>query len=41
MAARHEGWITELMSGLKEEERATLMALLSTMKRGLKAPEQP
>jgi DNA-binding MarR family transcriptional regulator len=41
MAARHEGWITELMGGLKEQERATLMALLSTMKRGLKAPDQP
>jgi DNA-binding MarR family transcriptional regulator len=41
MAARHEGWITELMGGLKEQERATLIALLSTMKRGLKAPEQP
>ena len=41
MAARHEGWITELMAGLKEEERATLMALLSTMKRGLAAPAQP
>jgi DNA-binding MarR family transcriptional regulator len=39
MAARHEGWITELMGGLKEQERATLIALLSTMKRGLKAPD--
>jgi DNA-binding MarR family transcriptional regulator len=38
MAARHEGWITELMGGLTEQERATLMTLLSTMKRGLKAP---
>ena len=41
MAARHESWITELMGGLKEQERATLIALLSTMKRGLKAPDQP
>ena len=41
MAARHEGWITELMGGLKDQERATLIALLSTMKRGLKAPDQP
>jgi DNA-binding MarR family transcriptional regulator len=41
MAARHEGWITQLLGGLKEQERATLIALLSTMKRGLKAPEQP
>jgi len=41
MAVRHEGWVTELMGGLKEQERATLIALLSTMKRGLKAPDQP
>ena len=41
MAARHEGWIIELMGHLDEHERATLMALLSTMKRGLAAPEQP
>ena len=41
MAARHEGWITELMSALEEHEKAALMALLSTMKRGLAAPAQP
>jgi DNA-binding MarR family transcriptional regulator len=35
MAARHEAWIIELMGGLGEDERAALMALLSTMKRGL------
>ena len=35
MAARHEGWIVELMSGLDEAERTALMALLSTMKDGL------
>jgi len=41
MAARHEAWVTQLLGGLKEQERAALIALLSTMKRGLKAPEQP
>jgi len=41
MAARHEGWITELLGGLQESERASLIALLSTMKRGLRAPDQP
>lgn len=41
MAARHEGWIIELMGGLKEQERTTLITLLSTMKRGLVAPDQP
>jgi DNA-binding MarR family transcriptional regulator len=35
MAARHEAWIIELMNGLQEHERTALMALLSTMKRGL------
>ena len=39
MAARHEGWIIELMAGLQEHERAVLMALLSNIKRGLGAPE--
>jgi len=39
MAARHEGWIIELMSGLQENERATLMATLSTLKRGLSAAD--
>ena len=38
MAARHEGWITELMQPLEEHERAALMALLATLKRGLNAP---
>jgi DNA-binding MarR family transcriptional regulator len=41
MAARHEGWIIELMGEIDEHERATLMALLSTMKRGLQGPGQP
>jgi DNA-binding MarR family transcriptional regulator len=41
MAARHEGWIIELMSGLGEDERTALMTLLSTMKRGLNAPDKP
>lgn len=40
MAARHEGWIVELMSGLDEAERTALMALLSTMKRGLAGPDK-
>jgi DNA-binding MarR family transcriptional regulator len=40
MASTHEGWITELMAGLTEHERTTLMTLLSTMKRGLQAPDQ-
>ncbi|MGX4643121.1 MarR family winged helix-turn-helix transcriptional regulator [Massilia sp. SYSU DXS3249] len=39
MASKHESWIIELMRGLGEQERATLMALLSNMKRGLGAPE--
>ncbi|MFC5478732.1 MarR family winged helix-turn-helix transcriptional regulator [Massilia suwonensis] len=39
MAARHEAWIIELMSGLQEDERAALMATLSTLKRGLSALE--
>jgi DNA-binding MarR family transcriptional regulator len=41
MASAHEGWITELMGGLQEPERATLFALLSTLKRGVNAPDQP
>ena len=41
MAARHEGWIIELMSGLGEDERTALMTLLSTMKRGLGGPDKP
>jgi DNA-binding MarR family transcriptional regulator len=40
MAARHEAWIVELMNGLQEHERTALMALLSTMKRGLGGPAQ-
>jgi DNA-binding MarR family transcriptional regulator len=40
MAARHEAWIIELMNGLQEHERTALMALLSTMKRGLGGPAQ-
>ena len=40
MAARHEGWIVELMAGLQEDERATMMAMLSTLKRGLSGPDQ-
>jgi DNA-binding MarR family transcriptional regulator len=39
MAARHEAWIRELLQGLGEQERATLFGLLSTMKRGLAAPD--
>jgi DNA-binding MarR family transcriptional regulator len=35
MAARHESWIVELMAGLQEDERTTMMAMLSTLKRGL------
>ena len=41
MAAMHEAWIRELMAGLTEGERTALLNLLSTMKRGLGAPEQP
>ena len=40
MAARHEAWIIELMAGLDASERAALLALLSTMKRGLAPPRQ-
>jgi DNA-binding MarR family transcriptional regulator len=39
MAARHESWIVELMGGLQEDERATMMAMLSTLKRGLSAAD--
>ena len=38
MAARHESWVIELMQALDEQERASLIALLSTMKRGLGTP---
>ena len=41
MAASHEGWIRELMGSLDEGERASLHQLLSTMKRGLTASDQP
>jgi DNA-binding MarR family transcriptional regulator len=41
MASRHEGWIKELMGSLQEQERATLFTLLSTLKRGLNATDQP
>jgi len=41
MASVHEGWITELMDGLNGQDKAALIALLSTMKRGLSAPNQP
>jgi DNA-binding MarR family transcriptional regulator len=41
MASVHEGWIKELMGGLNGQEKTTLIALLSTMKRGLSAPHQP
>ncbi|MFC5462784.1 MarR family winged helix-turn-helix transcriptional regulator [Massilia niabensis] len=41
MASTHEGWIRELMAGLTEGERTALLNLLSTMKRGLGAPDQP
>ncbi|MBZ2205824.1 MarR family winged helix-turn-helix transcriptional regulator [Massilia soli] len=41
MASVHEGWITELMDGLNGQDKAALIALLSTMKRGLSAPYQP
>jgi DNA-binding MarR family transcriptional regulator len=41
MAAVHEGWIRELMGTLDEHERAALFDLLSTMKRGLAAADQP
>ena len=41
MASVHEGWITELMGGLNGQEKATLIGLLSTMKRGLSATDQP
>ncbi|MBD8529300.1 MULTISPECIES: MarR family winged helix-turn-helix transcriptional regulator [unclassified Massilia] len=40
MATAHEGWVEELMSALSTTERTALMELLSTMKRGLNAPEQ-
>ncbi|QNA89284.1 MarR family transcriptional regulator [Massilia sp. Dwa41.01b] len=40
MAARHEAWIVELLKGLGEHERGTLLRLLSTLKAGLSTPEQ-
>ncbi len=39
MASVHESWITELMGSLSGAERNTMYALLSSMKRGLRAPE--
>lgn len=41
MASVHEGWITELMGGLSGAERSTLYELLSTLKAGLRASDQP
>ena len=41
MASVHEGWIAELMDGLTGQDKAALIALLSTMKRGLSGPYQP
>ena len=41
MASRHEAWIRELLKALGKQERATMMALLSTMKRGINALNQP
>jgi DNA-binding MarR family transcriptional regulator len=38
MASVHEGWITELMSGLNATEKNTLIGLLSTMKEHLAEP---
>jgi len=41
MSSVHEGWITELMGGLSGGERGALYELLSTLKQGLRTPDQP
>jgi DNA-binding MarR family transcriptional regulator len=41
MASVHEGWIVELMGGLSATERTQMFDLLSTMKRSLRANDQP
>lgn len=41
MASVHEGWITDLMGGLSGGERSALYELLSTLKQGLRTPDQP
>lgn len=41
MASVHEGWIAELMGGLSSSERTRMVELLSTMKRNLRAKDQP
>ena len=39
MARRHETWIVDMFSGLRESERAQLYALLAKLKRHLNATE--
>jgi len=38
MASVHEGWISELMSGVSAHDKGTLIELLSTMKQHLNDP---
>jgi DNA-binding MarR family transcriptional regulator len=41
MAAEHEGWVVELMSGLQHPQQAALFELLGQLKQGLPAPQAP
>ncbi len=41
MAAEHESWIVELMSGLQAAQQSTLFELLGQLKQGLPAPQPP
>lgn len=41
MAAEHEAWIVELMSGLQSDQQALLFDLLGQLKQALPAPQAP
>jgi hypothetical protein len=41
MAAEHEAWIIELMSGLSHPQQGALFDLLGQLKQGLPAPQPP
>lgn len=41
MAAEHEAWIVELMSGLQTQQQALLFDLLGRLKQALPAPQPP
>lgn len=41
MAAEHEGWIAELMGGMKAADQALLFDLLGRLKTALPSPQAP